>query len=172
MSSEVSSEQSCVHEGVGYNEVYPSGQDDPDTSNDERVPSANLLFDEEDEDSDVDGSKRDTSGDLKNGEHVENVESPIRSVNSLDDLRKFLLPLMWMVNDFNSTIKKPHFKTLWERYQILVNVPIRLPFKFKKCYYRDVEDVRVYEQMFKAGLRLPLSALHCHLLQHLGLAVT
>ena len=32
MSSEASSEQSCVCEGVGYDEVYPSGQNDPDTS--------------------------------------------------------------------------------------------------------------------------------------------
>ena len=28
MSSEESSEQSCVHEGAGYDEVYPLSQDD------------------------------------------------------------------------------------------------------------------------------------------------
>lgn len=79
---------------------------------------------------------------------------------------------MRTVNDFNLTIKKPHFETIQERYHIPVDVPIYLPFKFEKCYYRDVEDVGVYKQMFKAGLRLPLSALHHRLLQYLGLAVT
>ena len=42
----------------------------------------------------------------------------------------------------------------------------------KKCYYRGVDDVGVYEQMFKARFRLPLSALHRRLFQYLGLAVT
>ena len=102
----------------------------------------------------------------------ENVESLIRSVVGLDGLRKFVLPLMWSVNDFNSTIKRKHFDTLRERYQIPVDIPIHLPFKFEKCYYWDAEGVRVYEQMFKAGLRLPLNALRCHLLQYLGLAIT
>ena len=45
-------------------------------------------------------------------ENAENVESPIRSVVGLDDLRKFVLPLMWTVNDFNSTIKRKYFVTL------------------------------------------------------------
>ena len=37
MSSETSSEKLFVHKGAGYDEVYPSGQDDPDTFYDERV---------------------------------------------------------------------------------------------------------------------------------------
>nr|POF11311.1 hypothetical protein CFP56_75036 [Quercus suber] len=57
MSSEVSSEQLCVRKGTGYDEVYPSGQDDPGTSYDERVPSANSPSVEEEKDSDVDRSK-------------------------------------------------------------------------------------------------------------------
>ena len=35
-----------------------------------------------------------------------------------------------------------------------------------------MDDVGVYEQMLKAGLRFPLSALHLRLFQYLGLAVT
>nr|POE54637.1 hypothetical protein CFP56_68963 [Quercus suber] len=34
------SEQSCVHERVGYNEVFPLGRNDPGTSSDERNLSA------------------------------------------------------------------------------------------------------------------------------------
>ena len=76
------------------------------------------------------------------------------------------------MNDFNSTIKKKHFETLREKYYIPIGIPICLPFKFEKCYYQDAEDVEVYEQMLKAGLRFPLSALHRRLLQYLGLAIT
>ena len=79
---------------------------------------------------------------------------------------------MWTVNDFNLTIKRKHFDTLRERYQIPVDIPICLPFKFEKCYYRGADDVWVYEKIFKAGFRLPLSALHHRLLQYLGLGVT
>ena len=77
-----------------------------------------------------------------------------------------------MVNDFTSTIKESHFKKLREKYQIPVNILLCLPYMSKKCYYKGVEGVRVYEQMLKAGLRFPLSSLHRQLLQYLGLAVT
>ena len=141
MSSEASSKQSCVCEGAGYDEVYSLGQDDPDTSYDKRVPSANSPSMEEDENLDVDGSK----GDSNNGEYIDNAEPPIQSVIGLDGLRQFLLLPLWTVNDFNSSIKKKHFDTLSERYQIPVGIPIRVPFRFEKCYYHDAEDVKVYE---------------------------
>ena len=141
MSSEALSEQSCVREGASYYEVYPSSQDDPGTSYLERVLSANSSSEEEEEDLDVDGSESSISEDSDE----ENVESPIRSVVGPDGLRKFVLPLMWTVNDFNSTIERKHFDTLWQRYQIPIGIPICLPFKFEKCYYRDAEDVGVYE---------------------------
>ena len=136
MSSEASSEQSCLRKGAGYDKVYPSGQDDPSTSYDERVPSANSPFVEEDEDLDVDGSEGDSGGD-SNGEDVDNAEPPIQSIIGPNGLREFLLLPLWTVNDFNSSIKEKHFETLRERYKIPVVIPIRLPFKFEKCYYRD-----------------------------------
>ena len=169
MSNEVSSEQSCVREGAGYDEVYLSGQDNLDAFYSEGVPSAHSPSKEEDEDEDMDESKSDTNED---SDCKENIESPIRSFIGLDGLRKFILPLMWMVNDFNSTIKRKHFDTLQKRYQIPIDIPICLPFKIEKCYYCGADDVGVYEQMFKAGFRLPLSALYHRLLQYLGLTVT
>ena len=77
----------------------------------------------------------------------------------------------WTMNNFVSTIKENHFKTLRENYQISKNIPIRLPYTSKKCYYDGVEGVGVYEQMLKAGLRFPLNTLHHELLKCLGLSV-
>ena len=166
--SSASSEQSCVQEGANYDEVYPLGQDDLNTSSDERVPSANSPSTKEDDDLDVDRSESDSNED----EDIGNDEPPIQSVIGLDGFREFIMLPLWMINDFNLSIKQQHFNTLREKYQIPVNIPMRLPFKREKCYYKGVEDVGVYEQMLKVGLRFPLSALHRHLLQYLGLAIT
>ena len=124
-------EQSCVREGAGYDKVYPSGQDDPDTFYDERVPSANSPFVGEDKDLDVDGS----DGDLNDEEDIGNVEPPIQSVIGPNGFREFIMLPLWTLNDFNSSIKQKHFSTFSEKYQITVGIPIHLPFKFEKCYY-------------------------------------
>ena len=39
-----SSEQSCVCEGPSYDKVYPLGQDDLDTSSEEKGPVRQLTF--------------------------------------------------------------------------------------------------------------------------------
>ena len=78
----------------------------------------------------------------------------------------------WTVNAFTSTIKEAHFKTLRANYQIPDYIPIRLPYKSKKCYYEGVDGVGVYEQVLKAGLRFPLNSLHRELLKYLGLSVS
>ena len=162
----MSSNQSCVHDGAGYDEVYLSGQDDPGTSYDEQVPSSNSSSVEKDEDVDVDGLEGDSNKDLVS------AEPPSQSIIGPDGLRQFVLLPLWPVKDFKSSIKQKHFDTLREKYQIPVNIPICLPYKSEKCYYRGVNGVGVYKQMFKTGLRFPLSAFHRCLLQYLGLAVT
>ena len=105
-------------------------------------------------------------------EGLDDAEPPIQSVVGPDGLREFIMLSIWTVNDFTSTIKESHFKTLKEKYQIPVNIPLCLPYMSEKCYYKGVEGIGVYEQMLKAGLRFPLSSLHYQLLQYLGLAVT
>ena len=75
------------------------------------------------------------------------------------------------MNNFVSTIKETHFKTLRANYQIPENIPICLPYKSEKCYYDGIEGVSLYEQILKAGLRFPLSTLHRELLKCLGLSV-
>ena len=146
--------------------MYPSSQDDPGTSYDEQVPSSKSSSAEKDEDVDMDALEGDSNEDLGS------AKPPSQSVIGPEGLRQFILLPMWTVKDFRFSIKQKHFDTLREKYQIPVNIPICLPYKSEKCYYQGVDDVKVYEQMFKTGLRFPLSALHRCLLQYLRLAVT
>ena len=156
------SNQSCVRDGVGYDEVYLLGHKDPDVSSEERNPSASSLRDKDLEIERSEGGSNDgLIGD----------EPPIQSVIGPDGLREFILLPLWMVNDFVSKIKESHFKTLKNKYQIPVNIPMCLPYKSEKCYYEGLEDIGIYEQMLKAGLRFPLSTLHCRLFQYFGLFV-
>ena len=141
--------------------MYPSGQTDPGATYIERDPSANSPSEEEDEGSDEYGSGSYT--DEVSGNKEIN-ESLLWSVVGPNGLRNFDLPLIWTINNFSSFVKSKHFNTLWDRYQIPADIPIHLPHKFEKCYYRDASDIMMYEQLFKAGLRLPLSVLHLRLL--------
>ena len=160
--SSTSSNQSCVHDGVGYDEIYSSGHKDLDISSEEKSLSASSSRDgelkiERSEGGSIDGLIGD--------------KPPIQSVIGPDGLREFILLPLWTINDFISKIKGSHFKTLKEKYQIPVNIPMHLPYKLEKCYYEGLLDVGINEQMLKVGLRFPLSTLHCHLLQYLGLSV-
>ncbi|KAL0006239.1 hypothetical protein SO802_013800 [Lithocarpus litseifolius] len=156
--SSASSNQSFVRDGVGYNEVHPLGRKDPNIASEESS-SATSSF------SSSDRIESNLSDDL--GEN----EPQIQSVIDSDGMRKFIMLSLWTVNDFTSSIKESHFKTLRNKYQLPVNMPLHLPYKSERCYYDDVKGVRIYEQMLKAGLRFPLSRLHRQLLQYLGLSV-
>ena len=162
--SNASSNPSFVRDGAGYNEVYPSGHKDHDSLSEERSPSASSPS-SRDEGLEREKPEDDLLQDLDDN------EPPIQSVVGPNGLRKFIMLPIWMVNDFISTIKENHFKTLRGKYQIPNNITLHLPYKSEKCYYDDVDSVRVYEQMLKAGLRFPLSSLHHQLLQHLSLSV-
>ena len=69
--SSASSNQSCVRDEVGYDEVFPSGQKDPDTLSEERNPSATSLS--RDEGLEMDRLKGE--GDSSDG--LDGVEPPI-----------------------------------------------------------------------------------------------
>ena len=145
-----------VRDEADYEEVYPLGHKDQESPSEERSPSASSPS-STNEDMEIADPKEDSD---------DGKEQPIKSVVGVAGLRE-----EWTVNDFNSTIKEKHFSTLRANYQILDNIPICLPYKLEKCYYEGVEGVGVYEQMFKARLRFPLSSLHCELLKYLGLSV-
>ena len=77
------------------------------------------------------------------------------------------------MNDFRSTIKQKHFDTLKRKNS---RSPSTYQFVYltnpKNAITMGADDVGVYEQMLKVGLRFPLSTLHRRLLQYLGLVVT
>nr|POF10303.1 hypothetical protein CFP56_61852 [Quercus suber] len=104
------SEQSCVREGAGYDEVFSSGLDDPSTSSDEREPSATSPS-IGDEDMDMDGSKGDS-----NGDDVDIGEPPIKSVIGPNGFGKFIMLPLWTINEYISSVKQTHFNMLREKY--------------------------------------------------------
>ena len=77
-------EQSCVHEGAGYDEMFLSSQNDPGTLSDERNPSATSPS-TMDEDLDTDRSE----GDFIDG--LYGAEPPTQSVIGPDRLREFII---------------------------------------------------------------------------------
>ena len=64
------------------------------------------------------------------------------------------------------------FKNLRNHYQILENVPIHLPRKFEQCYSGKIANIGMYDAMFAAGLRLPLTELHYQLANYVGLSIS
>ena len=81
--SSASSNQLCVRDGAGYDEVFPRGQKDPETSSEERNPSATSPS--RDEDLETVGSEGDSSDGL------DGAEPPIQSVIGPDGLREFII---------------------------------------------------------------------------------
>ena len=115
--SSASSNHSFVCDGVGYDEVYPSSHKDHDSPSEERslLASSPSLKDE--------GLEREEpKDDLL--QDLDDNEPQIQFVVGPNGLRKFIMLPMWTVNDFISTIKENHFKTLRGKYQIPDNIPI------------------------------------------------
>ena len=98
--SSASSNQLFVRDGAGYEELYPSGYRDPDELS-ERSPSA------------ASSSSKNEDMELAEPEEGSNDgEQRIKSVVGTDGLREFVMLSEWTVNNFTSTIKEAHFKTL------------------------------------------------------------
>ena len=86
--------------------------------------------------------------------------------------RPFILPKIWIVNDFKPIMMANIFNNLRDRYQIPDHIPIRLPVKFEKCYSEKTMDIGMYDAMFAARLRLPLTALYHQLANFLWLSIS
>ena len=190
---EATSEQSLVHEGASYDEVFPLG-DGPEEglswSSERKLSSHSLVNEEEDYDGEeveeregdkdeysVGGGKneRELGGKDDEDEDESNMGASVEgsSGSSRDGhTRPFILPTIWIVNDFKLTMTTKIFNNLRDRYQIPNNIPIRLPGKYEKCYSEKTAEVGMYDAMFAARLRLPLTVLHRQLAIFLGLSIS
>ena len=144
-------------------------------STDSPVDEEEKEVEEKRGDKEYDKSEGENEGELE-GEDDEDEDESDRGASvsgSPGDgrTRPFILPKMWIVNDFKLTMTANVFKNLKDHYQIPDNIPICLPGKFEKCYSGKIADVGMYDAMFPAELRLPLTALHCQLANFLGLSV-
>ena len=155
------SNQLVVRDWVDYEEVYPSSHRDQESPGEERNPSASTSSSTNEDMEMLDEEKVSDDGE----------EQTLKSVMGVNGLREFIMLPKWTMNNFLSTIKENHFKTLRDNFQILDNIPIHLPYKSEKYYYDGIEGVGVYEHMLKAGLRFPLNSLHRELLKYLGLSI-
>ena len=170
-----------VREGAGYDEIYPSGRGPEEGLiwSPEREPSAHSPNDEKEEDYEANGGEEGEK--VEEGEGGgEREESDEGSHEESDELiyqtdgrgsRPFILPKIWMMNDFYPTMSQRVFNTLRDCQQIPDNIPIGLSSKFERCYSGKTADVGMYDAMFTAGLRLPLMELHHQLVNYLGLFV-
>ena len=127
----------------------------------DEVVSEGEKEDDEEEGRESDGDETDSDEEI--------IESTLGGPR--DDC-PFILPKKWTVNDFLSTMSENIFKTLRAYFQISDNILIRLPRKFEKCYTGKTADIGMYDAMFVARLRLPLTALHRQLANFLGLSVS
>ena len=119
--SSASSNQSFVHDGAGYEELYLSGCRDPDELS-ERSPSAASS-----------SSKNEDMELAEPEEGSDDGDQGIKSVVGANELKEFVMLPEWTVNNFRSTIKEVHFKTLRAIYQIPDHIPICLPYKSKNA---------------------------------------
>ena len=104
--SSASSNQSLVCDGVDYEDVYPSGHVDQESSGEDRSSSAS--------------SSSSTNEDTEMAELVEisddGEEQTLRSIIGTNGLREFIMLPEWTVNNLVSMIKENHFRTLRENY--------------------------------------------------------
>ena len=185
--SEATSEQLLlVHEGLGYDEVYPSGRGPKEglTWSPEREPSTHSPDNEKEEDYEADGGKdgekveEGEGGEEREDEEEESDEKgkeesneSIDQTNEIDN-RPFIPPKIWTVNDFYPTMSQRVFITFRDHHQIPDNIFICLLGKFERCYSGKTTDVGMYNAMFTVGLRLPLTKLYHQLTNYLGLSVS
>ena len=180
MSSDALCEESSVREGAGYDKAFGSGNELEDfLLSLERGTSARSP----------DGNESCTGEEVEKGRGDEGVEGGINvdgDGSDGDDSDRdegdgeegpgdncpFILPEDWAVNKFLPRMSNKIFGELCTRYQIPNHIPIRLSKENETCYSGRTADVGMYDAMFAAGLRLPLTALHRQLADFLGLSVT
>ena len=97
--SSASSNQSVVHDGAEYEEVYLSGHKEPESPDEERSPSASSLSSTNEDMEMVEVEETSDDGE----------DLPLGPVIGVDGLREFIMLLEWTVHKFTSVIKEKHF---------------------------------------------------------------
>ena len=166
MSSDASCEESSVRKGAGYDEAFGSGNESEDFSlpsereTSAQSPDGDESFAEGDKDEERvdgnDGDEMDVDGEESDGDEG----SSEGTSEGPGDNHPFILPEDWAVNKFLPRMSNKIFGELRIRYQIPDHIPICLPEENETCYSGRTADVGMYDAMFAAGLRLPLTALH------------
>ena len=183
MSRGAINEQSSVHEGAGYDEVYQTGHElkEGHSWSSERETSARSPEeDEEDYIGKEDEEERDegeVEGDGAMEGDEDDTDDRAPEIGSLGNpesgyTHPFILSKIWTVNDFLPMMTAKIFKDLRDCYQIPDHIPIYLPGKFEKCYSGKTANFGMYDAILATGLRLPLTSLHCQLAKFLGLSVS
>ena len=134
MSREATSEQSLVHDGASYDEVFPSGHEPEEgfswlseretlaQPSDEELESyrgedEGVMSSEEDErvmsNEEDEREERESDGDNNDGVEDNSDEEALDSTpRAPRDNRPFILPRIWTINDFLPTMLDKVFKTL------------------------------------------------------------
>ena len=190
MSSDASCEESLVLEGAGYDEAFGSSDESEDFSPSSKrktlaqSPDGDVeSYVEGGEEAEDEGEDKVEEGKKRSGSDGDNVdsdrddddgdeESSEGTLEGLRDNHPFILPKDWAVNKLLPMMSDKVFKELRTRYQIPDHIPIRLPRENERCYSGRTADVGMYDAMFAAGLRLPLTALHRQLADFLGLFIS
>ena len=185
MSSDMMSEKSSVRKGAGCDEAFDLGVESEDFSpSSGRETSAQSLNGDDEcyaKDFEIEVGKEESwvdDGDAldgveSDGDKSEDGEGSSEGASAgPGDNRPFILPVEWAVNKFLPSMSNKIFSELRVRYQIPEHIPIRLPYENNKCYTGRTVDTGMYDAMFVAGLRLPLTTLHRQLVDYLGLSVS
>ena len=106
--SSASSNQSMVRDGTEYEEVYPSGHKDQESTGEERSLSASSSssINEDMEMVEVEESSDDDE------------DQPSGPIVCVDGLTEFIMLPEWMIHKFKSIIKEKHFSNFRVNFQI------------------------------------------------------
>ena len=121
----MSEQLSSFREGAGYDEVYPSSRGSEGlTQSPEREPFAHSLDEGEEEEYEAEERENDKGEEGKEREDEEEEESKGSHEDSDESRdqtdgkgsRPFILPKIWMVNDFYPTMSQKVLNTLRDRH--------------------------------------------------------
>ena len=119
---EATSKKSSVHDDAGYDELYSLGRKPEEylSSSPEKEPSVHSFaedekeYEEDEEAVDVDDEEGEVEGESEGNDEDDIEEVERQEVGN--GSKPFILPLIWTVNDFYSTMSPNIFNKLCDRF--------------------------------------------------------